>query len=286
MKKVKSSFLIVLLLVLLSVLMYAVQLLVFDSPRDTGFFILQDIAFLPLQIAIVTVVLGRYLKSREKNERLKKISIVINAFFSEAGIDILTGLTGFNKNYDDISYGKKYCKDSISIDEESLHSAIMEAINATRGSRQQMIPYFLKQLKQSYKDYTTDKLDVDQIEQRIAELKANAMALVQESVLSNTVGANESRLKAMSDEIKGLSNIINEYQNSQGSGNNLENKINELKETLYNEPEQSDIYDDYLVKQLIDTIKVMGDEKLLITFRCGITYEQTLNRNIRKSTAA
>lgn len=103
MKKVKSSFLIVLLLALLSVLMYAVQLLVFDSPRDTGFYILQDIAFLPLQIAIVTVVLGRYLKSREKNERLKKISIVINAFFSEAGIDILTGLTGFNKNYDDIS---------------------------------------------------------------------------------------------------------------------------------------------------------------------------------------
>jgi len=103
MKKVKSSFLIVLLLSLLSVLMYAFQLIVFDSPRDTGFYILQDFAFLPLQIAIVTVVLGRYLKSREKNERLKKISIVINAFFSEAGIDILTGLTGLNKNYDDIS---------------------------------------------------------------------------------------------------------------------------------------------------------------------------------------
>lgn len=103
MKKVKSSFLIVLLLALLSVLMYAVQLMIFDSPRDTGFYILQDFAFLPLQIAIVTVVLGRYLKSREKNERLEKISIVINAFFSEAGIDILTGLTGFNKNYDDIS---------------------------------------------------------------------------------------------------------------------------------------------------------------------------------------
>ena len=103
MKKVKSSFLIVLLLALLSVLMYAVQLMVFDSPRDTGFYILQDFAFLPLQIAIVTVVLGRYLKSREKNERLKKINIIINAFFSEAGIDILTELKDFNKNYNDIS---------------------------------------------------------------------------------------------------------------------------------------------------------------------------------------
>ncbi len=103
MKKVNSSFFIVLLLVLFSVLIYAIQLIVFESPRDTGFYILQDFAFLPLQIAIVTVVLGRYLKSREKTERLKKISIVINAFFSEAGTDILTGLIGFNKNSDDFS---------------------------------------------------------------------------------------------------------------------------------------------------------------------------------------
>ncbi len=70
MKKVNSSFFIVLLLVLFSVLIYAIQLIVFESPRDTGFYILQDFAFLPLQIAIVTVVLGRYLKSREKTERL------------------------------------------------------------------------------------------------------------------------------------------------------------------------------------------------------------------------
>lgn len=103
MKKIKSSFLVVMLLALLSMLMYAVQLMIFDSPHDTGFYILQDFAFLPLQIAFVTVVLGRYLKSREKNERLKKINIIINAFFSEAGIDILTELKDFNKNYNDIS---------------------------------------------------------------------------------------------------------------------------------------------------------------------------------------
>ena len=101
--KLKSSFQIVLLLSILSLFIYAVQLVVFDSARDTGFYILQDLAFLPLQIAIVTVVLGRYLKSREKNERLKRISMVINAFFSEVGEEILKGLTGFSKDFGDIS---------------------------------------------------------------------------------------------------------------------------------------------------------------------------------------
>lgn len=102
MKKENSSLLIVLLLALLSVIMYGVQILVFDAPRDTIFYILQDFAFLPLQIAIVTVVLGRYLKKREKTERLEKISFIINAFFSEAGTDILKTMTGFSKNDSDI----------------------------------------------------------------------------------------------------------------------------------------------------------------------------------------
>lgn len=184
-----------------------------------------------------------------------------------------------------LDYGTKYCKDSISVDEESLHSAIMEAINTTRGSRQQMIPYFIEQLKQSYKDHKTDKLDIEQIEQRIEELKAMTMALVQESILSNTVGENESRLKAMSDEIKGLSDIITDYRNSQDN-TNIENKICELEYTLYSEPDQSDEYDDDLVRQLIDTIKVMENDTLLINFRCGITYEQPLKRNIRRSNVA
>ncbi len=102
MKKLNSNFIIVLILLILSVFLYTVQILIYDSPRDTGFYIFQDLAFLPLQIAIVTIVLGKYLKSREKAERLKKIYVVINAFFSEAGTEILMNLAIFNTNCDDI----------------------------------------------------------------------------------------------------------------------------------------------------------------------------------------
>lgn len=185
-----------------------------------------------------------------------------------------------------LDYGKKYCKESVSIDEESLHMAIMEAINTTRGSRQQMIPYFLGQLKQSYKEQSNDKINIEQIERQIAELKANTMSLIQESVLSNTVGENEGRLKAMNDEIKALSGSITEYRKSQGYENGIESKICELGEILYNEPEKVDTYSDELVRQLIDTIKVAGDDKLIITFKCGTVHEQTVNRNIRKTKAA
>ena len=100
MKKVKTDFLIVLILILTSIILYTLQLCLFHSPRDTSFYILQDFAFLPLQVALVTVVLGKILNDRDKREKIKKISMVIETFFSEAGTEILIKLTEFAENFD------------------------------------------------------------------------------------------------------------------------------------------------------------------------------------------
>lgn len=102
MKKPQSIISIFFALALLSVLLYALQVIFFNAPRDTGFYIFQDLAFLPLQIAIVTVALGKYLKSREKFERLQKINMLINAFFSEAGTEILTAMAEANTNIEEV----------------------------------------------------------------------------------------------------------------------------------------------------------------------------------------
>ena len=84
MKKYKPEMMLVALLLVLSAAFYALQLAIFRKPGDTGFYLLQDIAFLPLQVAIVTLALGRLISSREKKERLRKIDMAISAFFSEA----------------------------------------------------------------------------------------------------------------------------------------------------------------------------------------------------------
>jgi len=105
MKKVSSNVSLFFLLVAVSLLLYLFQLAQFDSPRDTVFYFIQDMAFLPLQVAIVTVVLNRILSAREKQERLKKMNMVISAFFSEAGTDIIKSLIQFNTNKEVLQSG-------------------------------------------------------------------------------------------------------------------------------------------------------------------------------------
>ena len=92
MKKPKSDAQILILLLCSSAIIYAIQLLLFEKPQDTEFYILQDCAFLPLQVALVTVVLGKELGDREKRQHIEKLGMVISAFFSEAGLEVLTVL--------------------------------------------------------------------------------------------------------------------------------------------------------------------------------------------------
>ena len=96
MKKIKPA-LILAALLLLAFGLYALQIVLFAKPSDTGFYFLQDLAFLPLQVAIVTLALGGFISSREKKERLRKIDMAINAFFSEAGAEIIRCLMAFER---------------------------------------------------------------------------------------------------------------------------------------------------------------------------------------------
>ena len=74
---------------LTSIILYAVQVFIFKKPGDTLFYFLQDIAFLPIQAAIVTFVINGYIEKREKHERLKKMNMAINAFFGQFGVAFL-----------------------------------------------------------------------------------------------------------------------------------------------------------------------------------------------------
>jgi len=63
---------------------------------------LGDLAFLPLEVFLVVVVIERVLASREKQAILQKLNMVVGAFFSEVGNDLLHKLLVCFEKSDDI----------------------------------------------------------------------------------------------------------------------------------------------------------------------------------------
>ena len=86
----------------LSTLFYLIQIVVFRAPRDTFFYLFQDLAFVPVQVLLVTLIINRLLGEREKRSRLEKLNMVIGVFFSEAGRDLLVYLSDADPRLEEI----------------------------------------------------------------------------------------------------------------------------------------------------------------------------------------
>lgn len=90
------------LLVMLSAGLYTLQVTVFHRLDDTFFYMLQDLAFVPIQVLLVTLILSDLMARREKRQLLKKMNMVIGAFFSEVGSALLKQLAAHDRRLPEI----------------------------------------------------------------------------------------------------------------------------------------------------------------------------------------
>jgi hypothetical protein len=89
MGKIRWQILFALLLVILSVLLYILHYLLFHDPAHIFLYLVGDIAFLPLQVLFVTLVIDRFLEQHEWTIRMEKMNMVIGTFFSALGSDLI-----------------------------------------------------------------------------------------------------------------------------------------------------------------------------------------------------
>jgi hypothetical protein len=71
---------------------YYIHYLIFHDVHHIFIYFFGDLAFLPLEVLIVVVVIERLLAGREKQTMLHKLNMVIGAFFSEVGNGLIHDL--------------------------------------------------------------------------------------------------------------------------------------------------------------------------------------------------
>jgi len=102
MKRLRGQILLSVVLIALSVVLYVLQIRIFHSQRDTLFYLFQDLAFVPIQVLLVTVIVDQVMRIREKIAMLNKLNMVIGTFFSEVGTRLLRSFSGFDHHFDHI----------------------------------------------------------------------------------------------------------------------------------------------------------------------------------------
>jgi hypothetical protein len=85
-------------LILLSAATYTVHYLIFRDAHHIFIYMVGDVAFVFLEVLMVTLVIHRVLEVREVRQRLKKLNVVVGVFFSEVGTDLIRLLTAWDEH--------------------------------------------------------------------------------------------------------------------------------------------------------------------------------------------
>jgi hypothetical protein len=84
------------------VLLYLIHYTIFGDAHHIYIYMVGDIAFVPIEVLLVTVIVHQLLSNREKRARLEKMNMVIGAFFSELGTNLLTFFSDYDPNLEHI----------------------------------------------------------------------------------------------------------------------------------------------------------------------------------------
>lgn len=76
-------------LMLLSAMVYIIHYFIFRDVHHIFIYLIGDIAFVFIEVLMVTLIIHHLLSEREKRTKLKKLNMVIGAFFSEVGTSLL-----------------------------------------------------------------------------------------------------------------------------------------------------------------------------------------------------
>ena len=89
-----------LLLVVLSAFFYFIHYVVFRDAHHILIYMVGDIAFVPIEVLLVTLIIHQLLSAREKRSMLKKLNMVIGVFFSEIGTELISRFADFDPDSD------------------------------------------------------------------------------------------------------------------------------------------------------------------------------------------
>lgn len=111
-----------LIMIILSITFYVIHYLIFKDLHHIFIYLLGDIAFVFIEVLLVSIIIHNLLNEWEKRSHLKKLNMVIETFFSEFGKYLLAFISKHDKNLDKI-------KDKITSSEECGEINFSNAIN-------------------------------------------------------------------------------------------------------------------------------------------------------------
>lgn len=173
-----------------------------------------------------------------------------------------------------LKHGSKRCKHSPTLKEDSLHEAIMTAINNVVEDQGEFVQAFRENVIRIIGSYSA-QAEPTEYDEQIEQLQQGMMKLIEESAKTECADDTfDKEYRIIADEIKELrkkkAKVLQERHLAESYEQRLQEMSSYTKKISYLKRE----FDDDLVRRLLQTIRVISESKIEIQFQSGIVMRQ------------
>ena len=175
-----------------------------------------------------------------------------------------------------LDYGTKYCHNSPTLEEEPLQKAILAAINSAMSNKQVLIHEITEAMKLELAPIPGKSMSPAGIARRLAALNNQTRELVAEAARAEDASAFTAQIKAVMDEVSSLKAKRTMMQEQHQKNTQAMQRIQNISAVLENVPAGIAQWDEALIRQLVDTVKVVSADQIIVFLRGGGQIEQSI----------
>ena len=174
-----------------------------------------------------------------------------------------------------LDYGKKYCHNSPTIDEDVLHKTIMSAIQKLALQNVDILKSLKNNILIELENGAEDNKSVE-IQIKLAEIELKVKDILNSITVDTMDEFNEGEIQGLLIEKNRLQTELNQIEEMKQKRKNVKSRANDIYSVIDGLKNRTLVYDDKLVRQLLEAVIVESKEKIKIVFIGGYEMEQVI----------
>ena len=173
-----------------------------------------------------------------------------------------------------LDYGSRYCKHSPTMEEGALQRAIMAAVNSMMEDKTRLVAVISDAIRSGLAPDATGSLTPAAIDEELTRLDQEFQELLQYAAENGGYMDYAEKFKAISERMGALREQKALILEAQQADLAVNGRIQQAEELLNSASPEITEWDEELIRQAVETVKVLSDHEILVCLRGGIEIRQ------------
>ena len=173
-----------------------------------------------------------------------------------------------------LDYGSRYCKHSPTMEEGALQRAIMAAVNSMMEDKTRLVAVISDAIRSGLAPDATGSLTPAVIDKELTRLDQEFQELLQYAAENGGYMDYAEQFKAISERMGALREQKALILEAQQADLAVNGRIQQAEELLNSASPEISEWDEELIRQAVETVKVLSDHEILVCLRGGIEIRQ------------